>query len=64
MRFFFNSIFTVNIFCFINYNIYYEFSDFCFCVSCYSFIYLLKLDIMYYYTTLGISLLICSVYII
>ena len=27
-------------------NIYYEFSDFCFCVSCYSFIYLLKLNIV------------------
>ena len=68
------------LFCLINYNIYYEFSDFCFCMSCYSFIYLLKLNIIgdftkinteseksfyvYYCTTLGVSLLICSSYII
>ena len=45
-------------------NIYYEFSDFCFCVSCYSFIYLLKLNIVYYCTTLDVSLLICNSYII
>ena len=32
--------------CLINYNVHYEFSDFCFCVSCYSFIYLLKLNIV------------------
>ena len=41
--------------CLINYNVHYEFSDFCFCVSCYSFIYLLKLNIVYYYTILGVS---------
>ena len=34
------------LFCLINYNVYYEFSDFFFCVSCYSFIYLLKLNIV------------------
>ena len=33
-------------------------------VSCYSFIYLLKLNIVYYCTTFGVSLLICSSYII
>ena len=33
-------------FCLINYNVYHEFNDFCFCVSCYSFIYLLKLNII------------------
>ena len=38
--------FTHLCFCLINYNTYYEFSDFCFCVSCYSFIYLLKLNIL------------------
>ena len=70
----------IMLFCLINYNIYYEFSDFCFCMSCYSFIYLLKLNIIgdftkinteseksfyvYYCTTLGVSLLICSSYII
>ena len=32
--------------CLINYNVHYEFSDFCFCVSCYRFIYLLKLNIV------------------
>ena len=32
--------------CLINYNVHYEFSDFCFCVSYYSFIYLLKLNIV------------------
>ena len=36
-------------------DLFYEFSDFCFCVSCYSFIYLLKLNIVYYYTILGVS---------
>ena len=50
--------------CLINYNVHYEFSDFCFCVSYYSFIYLLKLNIMYYCITLGVSLLICNSYII
>ena len=32
--------------CLIKYNVHYVFSDFCFCVSCYSFIYLLKLNIV------------------
>ena len=64
------SLLSLFFFCLINYNVYYEFSDFCFYVSCYGFIYLLKLNIvgdftkMNYCTTLGVSLLICSSYII